>query len=154
MHTRIQARACLFCNVKQFWAYPAAQIEKDQLLRTRPSITWLIFCSEIVFMILRNFWETMILILLGNLLCSLKFQEISHKIGLLIFPRWWYAWTSCCLAHDCSYCDEKLHEQIVLHDTNNCFQSTFRLYMKWHNQKVVKIINWLSFITPTSYYLI
>ena len=103
-------------------------------------------------MILENFWETMVLILLGNVR-SLKFSEISRKIGLLIFPRTWYAWTICCLALDCSYRDEKLRQRIVLHDTKNCFQSTFKLYMKWHNQKVVKIINWLSFITPTSYYL-
>ena len=104
-------------------------------------------------MILENFWETMVLILLGNVR-SLKFSEISRKIGLLIFPRTWYAWTICCLALDCSYRDEKLRQRIVLHDTKNCFQSTFKLYMKWHNQKVVKIINWLSFITPTSYYLV
>ena len=119
-----------------------------------PSITLSMFCSEIVFVILENFWETMVLILLGNLVRSLKFQAISHKIGLLIFLQTWYTWTICCLARDCTYRDEKLCEWIVLHNTKNCLQSTFKLYMKWHNQKVVKIINWLSFITPTSYYLV
>ena len=29
--TRVQATACLFCNVKQFWAYPADWFDKDQL---------------------------------------------------------------------------------------------------------------------------
>ena len=119
-----------------------------------PSITWLMFCSEIVFVILENFWETMVVILLENLVRSLKFQEISRKIGLLLFLQTWYAWTICYLACDCSYHDEKLHEWIVLHNTKNCFQSSFKLYMKWHNQKIVKIINWLSFIRPTNYYLV
>ena len=119
-----------------------------------PSITWLIFFSEIVFMILENFWETIVLILPTNLVRSLKFQEISCEIGLLIFLQTWYAWTICCLARNCSYHDQKLRERIVLHNTKNCFLSTFKLYMKWHNQKVVKIVNWLSFIRPTSYYLV
>ena len=119
-----------------------------------PSITWLIFFSEIVFMILENFWETMVLTLPRNLVRSLKFEEISREIGLLIFLQTWYVWTICCLARDCSYRDQKLRERIVLHNTKNCFLSTFKLYVKWHNQKVVKIINWLSFITPTSYYLV
>ena len=121
-----------------------------------PSITWLMFCSEIVFVILENFWETMVVILFENLVRFLKFQEISRKIGLLLFLQTWYAWTICYLACDCSYHDEKLHEWIVLHNTKNRFQSSFKLYMKWHtgNQKIVKIINWLSFIRSTSYYLV
>ena len=104
------------------------------------SITLLMFCSEIVFVILDNFWETMVLILLGSLVRSLKFQEIPRKIGLLIFLQTWYMWTICCLARDCSYHDEKLCKRIVLHNTKDCFPSTFKLYMKWHNQKVVKLL--------------
>ena len=29
--TRVQATACLFCNIKRFLAYPAARFDKDQL---------------------------------------------------------------------------------------------------------------------------
>ena len=32
----------------------------------------------------------------------------------------------CCIAHDCSYRDEKLRERFVLHATKNCFQSSWR----------------------------
>ena len=27
----LQATACVFCNVKRFWAYPVAWLDKDQL---------------------------------------------------------------------------------------------------------------------------
>ena len=30
VHTRVQATACLFCNVKRFWAYPVALLDKEQ----------------------------------------------------------------------------------------------------------------------------
>ena len=36
---RFQITACLFCNVKQFWAYLAAWHEKDQLYNTHLSVT-------------------------------------------------------------------------------------------------------------------
>ena len=31
-----------------------------------------------------------------------------------------------CLSRECSYLDKKLHEWIVLHNTKNCYQSSWR----------------------------
>ena len=68
------------------------------------------FCPEIAFVILENFHETMVLILLGNLARSLKFEafEIISRKSLLFLPRWNVIRVNffCCLARDCNYRDE------------------------------------------------
>ena len=59
------------------YSYPAAWLDKDQVKHTRLSVTRLIFCSEIVFVILENFQETIFLILLGDSVHFLKFEAFS-----------------------------------------------------------------------------
>ena len=59
------------------YSYPAAWLDKDQVKHTRLSVTRLIFCSEIVFVILENFQETIFLILLGDFVHFLKFEAFS-----------------------------------------------------------------------------
>ena len=70
------------------------------------------FSSEIAFVILENFHETMVLILLGNLARSLKFEafEIISGKSLLFLPQWNMIRVTffCCLARDCNYRDENL----------------------------------------------
>ena len=65
-------------------------------------------------MILEDFRETMVLILLGNLACSLKFEafEIISGKSLLFLLRWNMIHVNffCCLARDCNYRDENLHD--------------------------------------------
>ena len=72
------------------------------------------FSSEIAFVILENFHETMVLILLGNLARSLKFEafEIISGKSLLFLPRWNMIRVNFffCLARDCNYCDEHLRD--------------------------------------------
>ena len=72
------------------------------------------FCSEIAFVILENFHETMVLILLGNLARFLKFEafEIISGKSLLFLPRWNMIRVTfiCCLARDCNYRDENLRD--------------------------------------------
>ena len=72
------------------------------------------FCPEIAFVILENFHETMVLILLGNLARSLKFEafEIISGKSLLFLLRWNMIHVNffCCLARDCNYRDENLHD--------------------------------------------
>ena len=54
-------------------------------------------------------WQTMVFILLGNIACSLKFELISRKIGLVFFAMELNMHEPFrCLAHDCNYRDEKL----------------------------------------------
>ena len=81
---------------------------------TRPSVTWLTFCSEIAFVILENLRESKVLILLGNLARWLKFGpfEIISRKSLLFLPRWNMIHMNffCCLARDCNYRDENLHD--------------------------------------------
>ena len=65
-------------------------------------------------MILEDFRETMVLILLGNLARSLKFEafEIISGKSLLFLLRWNMIHVNffCCLARDCNYRDENLHD--------------------------------------------
>ena len=65
-------------------------------------------------MILENFRQTKVLILLGNLARSLKFGafEIISRKSLLFLPRWNMIHVNffCCLARDCNYRDENLHD--------------------------------------------
>ena len=72
------------------------------------------FCSEIAFVIFENFHETMVLIPLGNLARSLKFEafEIISGKSLLFLPRWNMIRVTFffCLARDCNYCDEHLRD--------------------------------------------
>ena len=65
-------------------------------------------------MILEDFRETVVLILLGNLARSLKFEafEIISGKSLLFLLRWNMIHVNffCCLARDCNYRDENLHD--------------------------------------------
>ena len=65
-------------------------------------------------MILEDFRETMVLILLRNLARSLKFEafEIISGKSLLFLLRWNMIHVNffCCLARDCNYRDENLHD--------------------------------------------
>ena len=65
-------------------------------------------------MILEDFRETMVLILLRNLARSLKFEafEIISGKSLLFLLGWNMIHVNffCCLARDCNYRDENLHD--------------------------------------------
>ena len=52
----------------------------------------------------------MVFILLGNIARSLKFELISHKIGLVFFFTMELDTHELfhCQAYDCNYCDDKL----------------------------------------------
>ena len=67
-------------------------------------------------MILEDFRETMVLILLGNLARSLKFEafEIISGKSLLFLLRWNMIHVNffCCLARDCNYRGENLGDVI------------------------------------------
>ena len=66
----------------------------------------------------------MLFILLGNIASSLKFELISHKIGLVFFAM---ELDTCelfgCLARDCNYRDE-IQKRTALYETICCFQSS------------------------------
>ena len=70
-------------------------------------------------MILENFWQTMVLILLGNFARSVSvkfevFEIISLKIGLLSFAmKHDTRELFCRLARDCNYRDEKLRAMFI-----------------------------------------
>ena len=143
VYTRVQATACLFCNVKQFWAYPAAWFDKDQLQT----------CTYV-----RNMTDLWI----SESLCppweisrdngsnstrtfahSLEFEvfEIISLIGLVFSTMEHYTCELfCCLACDCNYRDEKLYDvnftsrlfctrQNIIFKALGHFESFLKLYM-------------------------
>ena len=83
----------VFCNIKWFKAYPATSLDKDKLEHTCPSLTWLIFCSEIAFVTLENFWEGMVLILVGNFDLFFKVWGLWDNLLCFFCDGTWYAWT-------------------------------------------------------------
>ena len=83
----------------------------------------------------------MVLILLGNTCIghSLKFELISHKIGL-VFSAMEHDTRRllCCLACDCNYrCDEKLHIVNFKSKTVYYFKNSWR-FLKLHMYSQIK----------------
>ena len=142
--TRLQATACLFCNVKRFWAYPAAWLDKlDRSAGTYTSIrnmTNLWNCVRDPRKLSRNNGSNSS----RKFARSLKFEVweiISLKIGLVSsVMEHDTGELFCCLARDCNYRDEKLCDvnfksglsctrQNIVFKALGCFRSFLKLYM-------------------------
>ena len=98
-----------------------------------------------MFLILENFLETMIFILLGNIAHSLKFELISCKIGLVSFSLWNLIHMNCFIVKlmtattvmtNCAM----FQKRIALHESIYCFQSSEPLGGFWSFLKLYMYI--------------